>query len=78
MLWTDAVPAPSGASLGRTQLIDAIIETNPSATETYLSSFDDDSLRGYFEHLLQTRSPRGTRWRRPTDARAISTRESAF
>lgn len=66
--------------LTREQLIDRIIEINPSATTTFLSAFEHSSLARYLDHLAAAEAPRGrdARWVRPGDTPAILARTSRF
>ena len=64
--------------LTKNQVIDAICRLNPTAPIEWLSSFDLSALRRYYEHLLITLEPRGTRgWVRMTDTPAVITRRPA-
>jgi len=65
----------STAALSRQQVVDEIIEINPSASADFLAQFDDDLLRKYLDHLHYTQGPRGSgSWDRPNDAPAIMVR----
>jgi hypothetical protein len=71
---TPRAAAPTTA-LSRTQVVDEIIEINPSATASFLAQFDDELLRKYLDHLHYTQGPRGSgSWDRPNDAPAIMVR----
>jgi len=63
--------------LTREQVVDRIITINPTATTSFLSKFNEDSLGRYLDHLVATSGPRGrnARWLRPGDSPAILVRE---
>ena len=64
--------------LTKNQVIDAICKLNPTAPMYWLASFDLTALREYYEHLLITLEPRGSRgWVRQSDTPAIVTRKPA-
>ncbi|MDP7006526.1 MAG: hypothetical protein QF718_09995 [Phycisphaerales bacterium] len=64
--------------LTKNQVIEAISRINPTASIHWLASFDLTSLRRYYEHLLLTLEPRGSRgWIRTNDSPAIVTRQPA-
>jgi hypothetical protein len=64
--------------LTKNQVIDAICRLNPTAPIDWLSGFDLSALRRYYEHLLITLEPRGTRgWVRMSDTPAVITRRPA-
>ena len=64
--------------LTKNQVINAISRLNPTAPITWLAGFDLLSLRRYYEHLLLTLEPRGSRgWVRPNDSSAFVTRRPA-
>jgi len=64
--------------LSKNQVIDAISRINPTAPIQWLAGFDLASLRKYYEHLLLTLEPRGSRgWVRGNDCAAIVTRRPA-
>ena len=64
--------------LTKNQVIDAICRLNPTAPMHWLASFDLAALREYYEHLLITLEPRGSRgWVRSSDTPAIVTRKPA-
>jgi hypothetical protein len=48
----------------RAYLVSQILELNPTATIEFLSSFSEDSLREYLDHLHSAHEPRGgaSRW----------------
>ncbi|MCH2136483.1 MAG: hypothetical protein MK101_07870 [Phycisphaerales bacterium] len=55
----------------KTYLIDAIRSLNPTASASWLQSFDADFLRSYLDHMLNAMGPRGTSWVRPNDTPAM-------
>ena len=64
----EAIPAPTRRTaerrfrldcLSREQLVDEIIEMNPSASVAFLREFDDTGLRRYLARLRSTRLGRG-------------------
>lgn len=59
--------------LTRCQIIDRIMKVNSSATELFLSQFDDDQLRSYLDHLTVANGRRGreARWERRGETPAI-------
>lgn len=59
------------------QLVERIMDLNPSATESYLGTFSDRALTSYLAHLETVGQPRGGRWERPGDTPAIVVRETA-
>ena len=64
--------------LTKNQVIDAISRLNPTAPINWLAGFDLASLRRYYEHLLITLEPRGSRgWVRDNGSRAVVTRRPA-
>ena len=64
--------------LTKNQVIDAISRLNPTAPINWLAGFDLSSLRQYYEHLLLTLEPRGSRgWVRTRESSAISSRRPA-
>ncbi len=75
----DAPPLGAGSceGLSRLQLVERIMDRNPSATESYLGTFSDRSLTSYLAHLDTVGQPRGGRWERPGDTPAIVVRETA-
>lgn len=72
-------PSPATGRLSGEQVIDRILELNPTASPAFLGQFDAESLRTYLEHLLSARQPRGerSRWVRPAGTRAICSSERA-
>ncbi len=65
--------------LTKNQVIDAISRLNPTAPINWLAGFDLASLRLYYEHLLLTLEPRGSRgWvRTQENAASVSRRPAA-
>lgn len=64
--------------LTKNQVIDAISRLNPTAPINWLAGFDLASLRQYYEHLLITLEPRGSRgWVRTRENAGDSSRRSA-
>ncbi|QOJ01486.1 MAG: hypothetical protein HRU70_13725 [Phycisphaeraceae bacterium] len=64
--------------LGREQVIERILGINPTASSLFLSSFEDDQLRAYLEHLVVMMAPRGPRsagWVRRGETPAIVSAE---
>lgn len=74
----DARPSTPDRLSGE-QVIDRILELNPTASPAFLVQFDAEALRAYLEHLLSARQPRGerSRWVRPAGSRAICSSERA-
>lgn len=64
--------------LSRPQLLDGILELNPTAMPGFLMKFSDRALKRYLDHLLLSAGPRGpgTRWVRETAAPGIVQREN--
>ncbi len=62
--------------LTKSQLIDSIHQINRSASRDWLTLFETDALRAYFDHLQHTLEPRGgdSFWIRPGGASAGYTR----
>ncbi|MCA9288093.1 MAG: hypothetical protein KDA05_05885 [Phycisphaerales bacterium] len=55
-----AEPDPSPTSrLTREQVIDRILQFNPSAKIEFLDTFSESSLSHYLDHLVATAAPRG-------------------
>lgn len=73
----ESEPAPSTV-LTREQLVDRILELNPSATLAFLGEFGEMSLSVYLAHLMAAQEPRGrtATWVRPGDSPAIVSREA--
>ncbi|GJM19380.1 MAG: hypothetical protein DHS20C14_15930 [Phycisphaeraceae bacterium] len=78
--WTDrhAEPRtpncdPGTRLLSHGQLVERILELNPTARTSFLRRFDAGELRSYLDHLTVAAQPRGeaSRWVRPGDTRAI-------
>lgn len=64
--------------LTKNQVIDAICRLNPTAPIQWLAGFDLVALRRYYEHLLITLEPRGSRgWVRDGESAAVVTRRPA-
>ena len=64
--------------LTKNQVIDAICRLNPTAPIHWLARFELHDLRHYYEHLLITLEPRGSRgWIRQNETPAIVTRKPA-
>jgi hypothetical protein len=59
------------AMQAKTYLIDAIRSLNPTASATWLDSFESDFLRSYLDHLLTANAPRGNSWVRPNETPAM-------
>lgn len=55
------------------QLVEQIIQINPTATTAYLHQFGRGELREYLEHLLFAQRPRGRDaiWSRPVEGHGI-------
>lgn len=55
------------------QLIDEILDMNPSADVAFLQSFGPNALERYYQHLLLLREPRGrnSTWVRIGDTPAM-------
>ncbi|MEQ8769952.1 MAG: hypothetical protein RIB60_05525 [Phycisphaerales bacterium] len=62
------------------QVIERILELNPTARQSFLSRFTPDELRSYLDHLTTAAQPRGeaSRWVRPGDTSAIMSCSDAF
>ena len=63
----------------KTQAIDSIQAHNPTATQSWLSSFDLNALRHYLAHLEHAAHPRnhsGHGWQRVHDYSATTTRRA--
>ena len=61
----------------REQVVDRIMELNPSVRPEFLASFRDDLLRAYLSRLETIQEPRGRRstWVRRTQTPAIVVRD---
>ncbi|MFK7961118.1 MAG: hypothetical protein AB8G96_11400 [Phycisphaerales bacterium] len=61
------------------QLIDHVMELNPTASREFLARFDRREVQEYLEHLQLTTEPRGSHsaWVRPDGSRAVITRTPA-
>ena len=68
----------SARRLSHGQVIERILELNPTARTSFLNQFGDDELRSYLDHLTSAARPRGeeSRWVRPGDTRAIMSCET--
>jgi hypothetical protein len=73
LLGQDSRPQPA---LNRSQLVDRILEMNPSATPEFLRSFSEGSLAHYLEHLSIAGEPT-TPWIRRGISPGIVRREAA-
>jgi hypothetical protein len=54
----------ANSSLTKSQLVDAILEMNATASRDWLMAFDFPALRGYFLRLHHALAPRGSYWER--------------
>lgn len=65
--------------LSKSQLIQAIMDMNPSAQRRWLASFDETALRRYLAHLRHADRPRSHRrpWIREPETTAVVRRRSA-
>lgn len=63
--------------LNKDQVINAIQQINRSARQDFLMVFDTSALQRYLDHLQHVVEPRGSHsiWVRPTETRAVVTRE---
>lgn len=70
------VPDPAAPGLTCAQLVERIVQLNPSATPDFLSRFNHQALEDYFEHLQLTTSPRGrdSLWVRRPGSAAVTVR----
>ncbi|MEO0511729.1 MAG: hypothetical protein AAF108_02380 [Planctomycetota bacterium] len=70
----DVERRPAAETLTREQLIDRIVAVNPTATELFLSSFSDDELGSYLDHLTVAQAPRTSqsRWTRRPGVPAVA------
>ncbi|MBS0191890.1 MAG: hypothetical protein U0573_12890 [Phycisphaerales bacterium] len=61
------------------QLVEQIIQINPTASTNYLHQFARGELREYLEHLLSAQRPRGRDavWVRPASSHGIVFAEAA-
>ncbi|MFO0782671.1 MAG: hypothetical protein U0636_03215 [Phycisphaerales bacterium] len=55
-------------SYTKTQLIEAILEVNATASREWLMDFDFSALRRYWQRLQHALAPRGTTWEHPPRA----------
>ncbi len=63
--WSSAVSltlTPPAERLTKTQLVEAILELNATASREWLMSFEFTDLRGYWLRLQHAMSPRGNGW----------------
>lgn len=65
--------------LCKKQLIEAILELNPSAARRWLESFDTPALRRYLKRLRYVERPRGhgSYWVRDAETTAVVSRKPA-
>lgn len=70
----DVFPEPTVGGLTRSEIVDRILEMNPSATSEFLDRFNIRLLGEYLEHLNAASTPRGrmARWIRPEGSCGIS------
>jgi hypothetical protein len=63
----------------KAQLIDGILQLNPSASKDWLDLFDVAALRRYLDHLQHALEPRGGQsvWLRDAETPAVVTRRPA-
>lgn len=63
--WADSMQNPHDAAVDRSastdlpELVDKILEINPTANGNYLSGFGRDALSHYLDHLQTSTGPRG-------------------
>jgi len=59
--------------MSKAQIVESIVEINPSAPVSYLMEFPASALRSYLERLMLTREPRGgsSVWVRPGGDRSV-------
>lgn len=69
-------PAPTPERLNRAQLVDRILNINPTATTEFLATFSEDSLSHYLDHLCIVDEP-CVPWVRRGMQPAVVQRESA-
>ncbi|CAG0999946.1 hypothetical protein PHYC_02808 [Phycisphaerales bacterium] len=75
----DEKPVPTGVSrLSRAQLVERIMELNPTAGREFLARFTGPALGEYLDHLTLTVEPRGKAsvWVRRSGPPAIITRST--
>lgn len=79
------VPEPEGVLAGTEdlthgQVVERIMRLNTSATLEFLAPFTTPKLRDYMDHLVCSRTPRGSRsvWSRRADSPAILSSESGL
>lgn len=65
------------AGLSREQLLDRIMDVNPTASPEFLGRFDDAALCVYLERLSWARQPRGpqARWVHRSETPAVLAHE---
>ena len=70
----DAGSIPTHGRMTREQVVDRIIQFNPTATSDYLAAFEEMPLRLYLARLCELMGQRGkeARWVRPVGEPAIS------
>ncbi len=63
----------------KAQLIDGILQLNPTARHDWLDRFDTAALHRYLNHLLHAYEPRGrdSFWIRDAETTAVVTRRPA-
>jgi hypothetical protein len=63
----------------KSQVIDSILQLNPSAKQEWLERFDVSALRRYLDHLQLALEPRGrdSVWQRDGETPAVVTRRPA-
>jgi hypothetical protein len=64
------------AALTRAQLVNRILELNPSASHSFLVEFTEEALLEYLDHLTIAHEPRGRGWIRRGEMPAIVAREA--
>lgn len=71
-------PPTASPSLDLPQLVDRILEMNPTAVGNYLSGFGRDALSNYLDHLVATSTPRGrsATWVRRAETPGITARRA--
>lgn len=55
-------PQSQSHTLTKTQMVEAILELNATASRDWLMSFEFSDLRGYWLRLQHAMSPRGNGW----------------
>ncbi len=71
-------PSTASPNLDLPQLVDRILEMNPTAGGNYLSGFGRDALSNYLDHLVATSTPRGrsATWVRRAETPGITARRA--